>query len=536
MSEHEDQRDSLPEDHFPAVVIGSGLAGLTAAAHLAAGGVPPLVLEADALWPGGRCSGGEPDIVEHGGQTWHFTPDHGMHALWGGYVNLRATLERFTEVQLMTSPGEEWINRWGREVRRLEAGNAVRSRWLPAPFHHLQLLFHPQIWSTLNALDFLSLPGLLASIFLTIGVDPIRERRAWDGLLMKEYFRGWTPNLRATFVGLGRNLLAAPDDEIDLAAFIAAMRFYTMLRRDAWAMHYLPGDSHHALVQPLLDHIDAHEGLLFSGATAVELQRLRDGWRVVVEDSRRGGYRSLATRHVVLATDVPGAQRLLCHSADTSEAASRLIFPAALRDTVVRLWFDAAPREGTPGGMLTGHFVPDNFFWLHRLRDEHRLFHLETGGSAIELHFYAQDDVLDLPEQNLIIIAVDEVTRAFPELRGHFLQGSVRANSKLQTRFRVPTAESLHVQTPWPGLVACGDWIGHETPSFWMERAATTGIAAANEVLAAQGCPTYPVLMPPPPELPVRVLGGALRGMRRVFGPGWRWLGRQRARRRAQEA
>lgn len=505
------------DNQFPVVVIGAGLAGLSAAAHLAERGVAPVLLEADSIWPGGRLSGGEAEIFEYDGRCWSFKPDHGVHALWGGYVNMKALLERFTETTLQVSDGEEWINRWGREVRRMEAGNAIRSRWIPAPLHHMQLLLHPQIWANIQPWDFLSLPGVLLSIMLTVGMDPIKEQRALDGLMMKEYFRGWTPNLRATFTGLGANLLAAPVDQISLTGFIAAMRFYTMLRADSWQMTYLPADSHTALIQPLADHISREGGQFFEGVTATCLEPTETGWRVVVEDSARQGYRSLQAEHVVLAINAPAAKRLLHTSPALAERASEMVFPEGLRNAVVRLWFDATPRTGTMGGMFTGDFLPDNFFWLHRLYDDYREWHA-AGGSAIELHFY-EDSLLDQPDRNLIVNAVTDVQRAFPRLHGHFVHGSVRRNSKVHTNFRVPTAESLHVETGWPQLHAAGDWIGHDTPSLWMERATTTGIAAANAVLEAKSLELYPLLYPRTPEIGVRALSAILQGGRRVFSP-----------------
>jgi isorenieratene synthase len=511
---------------FPVVIIGGGIAGLTAAAHLAAKGVPPLVLDADALWAGGRLAGGDPDIIEHHGQTWSFMPEHGVHAVWGGYENLRATLARFTDTTLNLSPGEEWINRWGREVRRIEAGNAVRSRWIPAPLHYLQLLFHPHIWANITPLDFLSLPGLLVSILLTVGIDPLKEKRALDGLPMREYFRGWTPNLRATFTGLGANLLAAHPDDIDLSAFIAALRFYTMLRRDAWQMSYFPDNPQRSVLQPLIDSFTANDGAIWQGITATKLEKSGDVWRISVEDSAQKNIKSLYAQHIILATNAPGAQRLLSAGADTAPEAQKMIFPAGLRCAVVRLWFTAAPRSGTPGGMLTGDFEPDNFFWLHRLYPEFVAWHEATGGSAIELHLYGSDKLLDQPDNNLLILCVAEVQRAFPELRGAFLHGTVRRNSKVHTRFRVPTDDSLHVHTPWHNVHACGDWIGYDTPSFWMERAATTAVAAANAVLTAQGLDPYPVLQPKPPEISVQILGSILKNARRVLGAPLRLLRR----------
>lgn len=510
---------SNTQNNFPVVIIGAGLAGLTAGVHLAHRGVPPIILESDYLWAGGRLSGGEPDTITHQGQDWSFKPDHGVHALWGSYDNMRAMLDQFLpEMQRQPSLGEEWINRWGREVRTLEAGNAIRSRWLPAPFHYLQLLFHPDIWATITPLDFLSLPGFLVSVMLTVGYDPLREKSALDGLMMREYFRGWTPNLKATFVGIGQNLMAAHRDDTDLSAYIAAIRFYTMMRRDAWHMEYFPADSNTSLIAPLVEQIESYGGRVQAGTTAKHLEKTDRGWRIVIEDSIAGGMRSLYADHVIIATNSPSAKRLLCNSPDTSLSAENMIFPDGLRNIVIRLWFDKSPREGTQGGMLTGDFTADNFFWLHRLYDDFRDWHDATGGSAIELHFYAHGKFLDMPERNLLITAVNEAYYAFPELKGHYIHGVVRRNSGVHTRFRVPTDESLWVDAPWQDVYACGDWVGYDTPSFWMERATVTGIASANHVLESLNLEPYPLIEPKPAEPLAYGLEKIIRGGRWLLG------------------
>lgn len=518
---------TLPEDQFPVVIIGAGLAGLAAGAHLAGREVPPLLLEADSLWPGGRLGGGDAEVLHHEGRDWSFTPDHGVHAMWGGYVNMHATLERFTETTWQFSTGEEWINRWGKHVRRMEAGNAIRAKYIPAPFHYLQLLFNPLIWANIAPWDFLSLPGLLLSILLTIGIDPIKEERPMDGLDMSLFFRGWTPNLRATFTGLAVNLLAASEEDIDLASWIAALRFYTMLRRDAWIMRYFPSDSHVSLVQPLRDHIEQAGGELLDGMTVQHLERTPEGWRVVAE-AGTGEVRSFYAQHVIIATNGSSAERFLLKSADTAPQAQGMIFPESLSNAVIRLWFKRAPHQDYTGGMLTGDFLPDNFFWLHRLYDDFRQWHEATGGSAIEMHVYGPKAVLDLPDANLMVEGTTEVLRAWPELKGQFLYGTVQRNIGVQTRFRVPDAHTLGVITPWEDVFACGDWVRHETPSMWMERSTTTGIAAANEVLTAYGLEPYPLLFPPQPELLVRILNRVIGWGRRLLGGPIRRLARLR--------
>jgi isorenieratene synthase len=519
------------EKTFAVVVIGGGLAGLTAAAHLAQRGIAPIVLEASSLWPGGRLSGGDPDSFDYQGRQWSFAPDHGVHAVWGGYHNMRAMLTDQLKIELRESNGEEWINRWRREIRVIEAGKSVQNSWIPAPFHYLQLLFRLGFWRTITPFDFLSLPGFLFSVLWTVGLDPIREKIALDGLEMKEYFRGWTPNLRATFHGLGVNLLAAPAESISLTAFIAAIRFYTMLRRDAWRLQFFTGNSHDHLIAPLIKRIEAHGGKVLYGATALKLERETHAWRVIVEDAPKRGLRSLRAQEVILGVNPAAAQRLLDHSPDTPT--DGLKFPASVRSIAIRLWFSRQPRPGASSGMMTGDFQIDNFFWLHQLYDE---FHewREQGGSAVEVHIYGPEKLVDQPDQNLLITALNELQLAFPELRGHFVYGVVRRNSRTHSVFRVPTADSLHLVTPWTGITACGDWIGYDTPAFWMERAVTTGIAAANRVLVEAGQAPFPLIEPSPPE-PLahglsKIVGVIRRGFRPIIG-GLRYLRRKKDKR-----
>ena len=176
--------------------------------------------------------------------------------------------------------------------------------------------------------------------------------------------------------------------------------------------------------------------------------------------------------------------------------------------------------------MLTGDFRADNFFWLHRLYDDCRQWHEATGGSAVEVHFYGEESLMEMPERNLVILAVDDIQRAFPNLKGSFVHASVRRNSKVHTRFRVPTQESLFVDTPWDNIYACGDWIGYDTPSMWMERATVTGIASANAVLKHYSKDEFTILMPQRPEWLALGLEAIMRILRAIFTPIFKGIGR----------
>src|SRR5690349_15240531 len=92
---------------YDTIIIGGGVAGLSAALHLAERGLKPLVLEAGAR-PGGRLAGTEP--VQINGHS--FPLEHGVHGIWSGYVNLKAMLARHNLLPELTRAREEqWFYR-----------------------------------------------------------------------------------------------------------------------------------------------------------------------------------------------------------------------------------------------------------------------------------------------------------------------------------------------------------------------------------------------------------------------------------------
>lgn len=521
------------------IIVGGGIAGLTCAVHLAERGLRPLLLEADPAWLGGRLADKPEVVLEQRGRTWFFPLEHGVHGIWSPYVNLKEMLTRLgIAPAYVPAQDETWILGQGQRIRKANIGRAIRSSWWPAPFHYMSLLARPRFLAMINLRDIAAMFRVLGGLFSAMALDPLAEQKAIAHLSLADFTKGWSPTLRALFAGLARNALAAHPKDVPAAGFIAFLRFYTVMRRDTWAFDYLPDGAGTAIIDPLAERARELGTEIWQGAQVVKLAPMPDsaGWWVTIDED--GSRQTLETRQVVLAVSSPAAQKLLegnawelvgtqgnsvaneplavsreplpvssrqspiSQSLGFSVSQSpRLHFPAGVPTAIIRAWFDARPRGVSEAGIFSGDFIVDNFFWLDRLQKSYQEWARETGGSAIEVHIYGPPELLAQPDALLLARVLQDIHRAFPELRGRNLKINLQRNEATHTLFSVgEPGQHLGVATPWAGLYACGDWVYHPTPALYLERAVTTALAAANEILATHALVPFPILPHPDPE------------------------------------
>ncbi|MBA3531040.1 MAG: FAD-dependent oxidoreductase [Ardenticatenales bacterium] len=481
------------------LVLGGGIAGLMAAMHLAERGVTPLLLEADPQWIGGRLKGGASVEIEHQGRRWSFPGEHGVHGIWSPYLNFKAALARHGILpELVVALEESWIMGRGKKIQRADIGSAIRYSMVPAPFHYLHLFTRIRFLNMITLRDFAALPRIAGSLFSAMSIDPLAERKALSGMTLADFTEGWSPNVRSLFAGLARNALAAHPEEIPAAGFIAFLRFYTLLRRDAWNFSYLPNSGGTSVSEPLAQVVQNLGCEIRMGCRATQVEHTAAGWEVSYE-TEQGEAQRVAAPLLLLALDAPSAKALLCSSVTTAEIAETLYFPTGVPTAIIRLWFDQQPRAGAEAGIYSGDFVVDNFFWLHRLQSAYKEWSRATGGSAIEMHIYGPPELLAQPDALLLARVITDTYRAFPELRGHLMHQVLLRNAPTHTLFSVGDPH-LGIETPWPGLFACGDWVYHPAPALYLERATVTGIAAANALLSVLGLEPWPLLPHPEPE------------------------------------
>lgn len=502
--------------HHKVIIIGGGLAGLVAALHLAERGLAPLLLEA-APCCGGRVAGGPTVTIEHGGHPWAFPAEHGIHGLWGQYHNLRALLRRYgIASDLVPARREEWLHCEDGRVFRAEAGSMVRRSPIPAPFHYLGLLLRPGFLRMLTLYDIVGLPRVVGNLYLALAYDPLCEPAPLEGRTLVGLFERWPARLRAFIAALMRSGLAAHPEDVPLGGFLAFLRFYTLLRRDAWEFDYFPADSGSSLIDPLCAAIEQHGGRICRDTAAIALERNASGWHVVWRRGEDKGNDQAA--QIILALDAPAAQHLLCSSPATANAAATMEWPQGLSTGIVRLWFASAPPGNTESGICSGDFTIDNFFWLHHFQRSCAAWHAATGGSVVEAHIYGPQALLDQPDAVLLARAIGDIQRAYPTLRGQLLHSTLQRNSPSHTRFGIGAdPRYLGVESPWPGISCCGDWLRYPHPALFLERACTTGIAAANQVITAYGGDPFPIIPASPAEAPAALIERGLRGVRRMF-------------------
>jgi carotenoid phi-ring synthase / carotenoid chi-ring synthase len=484
---------------YPVVIIGSGVAGLSAASHLAERGIQPMILEAHPAFAGGRLRGG-PDVrFTHQGKEWSFPGEHGVHGIWQPYQNLKQLLQRHDLLpDLWPSPNEAWIHIEGSRVKRSAIGNAIHQSPFPAPLHYLHLFSRWQFLNMLGPADLLALPRVVGTLFVALGIDPIGEQNPLRGETLATFTKGWSPRLRSFFAGLARNALAAHPEEAQAAGFIAFLRFYTISRRDTWAFSFLPGTGATAIIDPLITRLTSLGAQLRLGASVTQIEYKDNQWHVTYD--QHGQIDSLTCEQLILALDAPACARLLRNSPGTRPQAEHLWFPQGAPTAIFRIWFAQQPRTPASTGIMTGDVTVDNFFWLHHFQPAYREWAAATGGSALEMHIYGPPEVLAQPDEVLLAHAIRDANQAFPQA-GAILHSELIRNPATHTIFGVAEApKHLGVATPWNNLYACGDWVAHPSQSMYLERATTTGIAAANAVLAARTLEPWPIQAYPPPE------------------------------------
>ena len=444
-----------PEASPDVVVIGGGFAGLSAATALAERGVRVTVFEARPSLGGRATAFTDPATSER--------VDNGQHVLFGCYHETFRFLRRVgssSTVRLQENLTITMIDAGGRQSR-------LACPPLPAPLH---LAAGVMRWGALGWRDRVA----AVRIGTLLHRDPRAARSDNAPAAMGETVREWLVAsgqparvIEMLWEPLAVAALNQPIDQAAAAPFREVLRrmFSTNRQDAAVGLPQVPLDDMY--VFPSRTYIERRGGSIRTSAPAAVVGGSGEACAVRVHDHE---LRPTAVVCAVPWYALPDVLPPVRSMRDLVEAA-RATPPSPI--VTVNFWFD---RRVTPGAFigLPGRHMQ----WVF---DKQRLFGAAT--SHLSLVSSGADAIAARSNQELVALAMDEVSAALPAVRAATLLRAVVVRERRATFSLAPGAPSRPgTRTPIPNLFLAGDWIDTGLPAT-IESAVESGHRAASAAL-----------------------------------------------------
>ncbi|NEP10916.1 MAG: FAD-dependent oxidoreductase [Symploca sp. SIO2C1] len=196
--------------------------------------------------------------------------------------------------------------------------------------------------------------------------------------------------------------------------------------------------------------------------------------------------------YYVFATDVPGVQQLFSlGQGEVNQQVYNQVKKLAIADpfAVARFWFDQDFEwQHSDFTSLSGYQLTDSITLYHRIQDQFISWHQKTGGSVVELHAYCYKEKEFPNQQALLTTFEQELYEIVPELKEANMLHRELVNQKNFSGYPPGSyAERPETCTCASNLIFAGDWVKMPFPCGLMERAISSGLLAANEILHREG-------------------------------------------------
>lgn len=459
-----------------AVVIGGGIAGIAAATVLAERGVRVTLLEKEAELGGRAGSFGEQLPTGERVQM-----ERGFHGFFRQYYTLRALLSRIDpSLSMLTELADYPVLGPSGQVQSF-TGLPKRT-----PFQVMALTLRTPY---LRARDLLGVNGLAALEMLAY--DAQRTYARYDAVSAEHYLAslGMPERARRMLFDVFAHSFFNPEERMSAAELLMMFHFYFTGNPEGLVFDVVNRPLGVALWEPFARYLKARGARIETGTSVSRVERGPDG-RVRVHYAEG----TVDADDLVLALDVAGLQAVLADSPDLqalwpSAASLRTTHPFA----VLRLWLDRPVRpERVAFAGTTGVGMLDNISVYERFQDESARWAEQHGGSVVELHAYAVPPEADSDAVRSDLLA--GLHAFYPETRGARIM-----HERYLVRSDCPAfppgahASRPAVATALPNVVLAGDGIAAPVPCALMERAAITGMLAANTLLARIGVAPEPI-------------------------------------------
>ncbi|MCC5638487.1 FAD-dependent oxidoreductase [Nostoc sp. CHAB 5844] len=200
----------------------------------------------------------------------------------------------------------------------------------------------------------------------------------------------------------------------------------------------------------------------------------------------------LQADYYVFATDVPGVQKLFQRvSGDVDATVRSQVEKLSIADpfAVCRFWFDRDfDWKQSNFTSLSGYQLTDSITLYHRIQQQFIEWSQRTGGSVVELHAYCYKEKQFPTQEALFKTFEQELYAIVPELKQAKILHRELVNQHNFSGYPPNSyAERPETSTTIPNLIFAGDWVKMPFPCGLMERAVSSGLLAANEILHREG-------------------------------------------------
>lgn len=453
------------------VVAGGGLAGVAAATVLAERGVRVTLIEREQSLGGragawtDRLASGEP-----------FQMERGFHAFFRQYYNLRALMKRVDSNLSSLVPLTDYP---------LLGPNGARESFsgLPkqAPFNIAALVRRT---STLRLSDLTKIR--LDRALEMLRFDMERTYSLYDSMSAREFLDSlnFPADARRMLFEVFAHSFFNPEEGMSAAELLMMFHFYFTGNPEGLIFDCLREPFSTALFLPLAKYLEELGVTLLFSEGVTRVNRRGANFFEVETDGRDV---PIQAQDLVFALPVPALKRVVEESPtldDHSFRQSVASLDVTLPFAVWRIWLDRPTLAGRePFAGTAGLGLIDNISLYHLIEGESRDWAKRNRGSIVEIHAYAVP--LDRDEASIKKEFLQRLHELYPETRDAKILEE-RFLLKRDCPSFTPGSHFLRpgVRTGVSGLYLAGDFVRLPVPSALMERATTSGMMAANEILA----------------------------------------------------
>ncbi|MFM7157425.1 MAG: hydroxysqualene dehydroxylase HpnE [Bacteroidota bacterium] len=440
---------SLKKETYDVIILGAGVAGISAAVHSIGRGLRPLVIESTANI-GGRARSFEDrvsgDII-----------DNGQHVMMGCYESFfhvltkLGTMKRVKKQEFLSIPF--YFPDGRRDLLHAKGiGNMHGPLGMALGFMKLSFLSWKEKRSLLYFAFRLKLgmckPGSMTAMELLLSES--QSKRIIDLV--------WTPVILATMNG--------KPEEVSAKIFITVLRLAFFGSGDASTL-YIPQCGLSELFEPFQEWLEKQGGLLIQSNG---IDRLH-----IVDDRIKGVYLQdgmyIESKKVISAIPPHSLVKVLPETSISLSYISQLNAIQYSPIISLYLWFDR-PFPAIDIAAIMEASTQWVFQKTTKMRD---------GSSLLALTISAGNDIIHSSTEELAHACATEIRLCFPEMNDAQLLHWKVIKERMATVLIDPDTENarLNSTTPITGLLLAGDWTNTGLPAT-LESAALSGKLAAS--------------------------------------------------------